>query len=271
MIMTVSLLFDPRCWGVLAGLYVAVSSILFQFPHLLHRRRPYRPVFDVRTIAHRGGREHTPENTIAAFRNGARHSDMLELDVWLTTDGDVVVFHDDDLHRMTNGDDLRRTDELSSKEWSDLLLRPKPSDGWDQGHAKDDGKQQYAVPFLKDIFAALPRETRFIIEFKQDSQALVEKVYAMAAEDGRLDHIVWFSLKQPINQRLCDFSRSVPRIVSVQAVLRITLLFFCGLLPFVDVPEDIFGLKVRRSSGRALIRDPFIFSSLLLHFHRSAR
>jgi hypothetical protein len=172
---------------------------------------------------------------------------------------------------MTNGDDLRRTDELSSKEWSDLLLRPKPSDGWDQGHAKDDGKQQYAVPFLKDIFAALPRETRFIIEFKQDSQALVEKVYAMAAEDGRLDHIVWFSLKQPINQRLCDFSRSVPRIVSVQAVLRITLLFFCGLLPFVDVPEDIFGLKVRRSSGRALIRDPFIFSSLLLHFHRSAR
>ncbi len=46
-------------------------------------------------IAHRGGREHTPENTLIAFENSSNGvADCLELDVWLTKDNEVVVFHD---------------------------------------------------------------------------------------------------------------------------------------------------------------------------------
>lgn len=46
-------------------------------------------------IAHRGGAGLAPENTLAAFRDAvARGCDGAELDVQLSRDGEVVVFHD---------------------------------------------------------------------------------------------------------------------------------------------------------------------------------
>ena len=46
-------------------------------------------------IAHRGGAGLNPENTLAAFADAvARGADGAELDVQLSRDGDVVVFHD---------------------------------------------------------------------------------------------------------------------------------------------------------------------------------
>lgn len=46
-------------------------------------------------IAHRGGAGLKPENTLAAFRDAvARGCDGAELDVQLSRDGEVVVFHD---------------------------------------------------------------------------------------------------------------------------------------------------------------------------------
>ena len=46
-------------------------------------------------IAHRGGAGLFPENTLAAFRDAvARGCDGAELDVQLSKDGEVVVYHD---------------------------------------------------------------------------------------------------------------------------------------------------------------------------------
>ena len=43
-----------------------------------------------------------PENTLAAFQHAVESkADILEFDVWLTKDGQVVIFHDNDLERMT--------------------------------------------------------------------------------------------------------------------------------------------------------------------------
>lgn len=55
-------------------------------------------------IAHRGRWAEgsaRPENSLAAFDEAARNGNAVELDVQLTADGKVVVFHDDDLKRMT--------------------------------------------------------------------------------------------------------------------------------------------------------------------------
>ncbi len=55
-------------------------------------------------IAHRGASAYAPENTLAAFDLaldlGCRH---LELDVNVTSDGHIVVMHDDTVDRTTNG------------------------------------------------------------------------------------------------------------------------------------------------------------------------
>ena len=55
-------------------------------------------------IAHRGASSYAPENTLAAFdlalEMGARD---IELDVDFTSDGHIVVIHDDTVDRTTNG------------------------------------------------------------------------------------------------------------------------------------------------------------------------
>ncbi|CAN7241527.1 glycerophosphodiester phosphodiesterase [Pseudomonas sp. LjRoot71] len=56
-------------------------------------------------IAHRGGKGLWPENSLFAFeRASALGVDMLEMDLHLSSDGELVVIHDSTLDRTTNGD-----------------------------------------------------------------------------------------------------------------------------------------------------------------------
>jgi glycerophosphoryl diester phosphodiesterase len=55
-------------------------------------------------IAHRGGSGYAPENTMATFQLAIEQgADGIELDVMLSKDGRLVVFHDDTVDRTTNG------------------------------------------------------------------------------------------------------------------------------------------------------------------------
>jgi len=58
-------------------------------------------------LAHRGASGHAPENTMAAFRRAAElDADGIELDVQLSLDGAVVVLHDEDVQRTSDGKGL---------------------------------------------------------------------------------------------------------------------------------------------------------------------
>lgn len=55
-------------------------------------------------IAHRGAGKLAPENTLAAFREGARHGyKMFECDTKLSQDKQLILLHDDQLQRTSNG------------------------------------------------------------------------------------------------------------------------------------------------------------------------
>jgi glycerophosphoryl diester phosphodiesterase len=55
-------------------------------------------------IAHQGGEDEFPSNTMYAFKRSLQvGADMLELDVGVTKDGQVVVMHDTTVDRTTNG------------------------------------------------------------------------------------------------------------------------------------------------------------------------
>ena len=59
-------------------------------------------------IAHRGmfDNKKIPENSIKAFKKALKYNYSIELDVQLTKDNILVVFHDENLKRMTNIDKL---------------------------------------------------------------------------------------------------------------------------------------------------------------------
>lgn len=69
-----------------------------------------------RWVAHRGAGKLAPENTMAAFRLGARHGyRMFECDAKLSADGVVFLLHDATLDRTTNGHGI-----AGDKPWSEL-------------------------------------------------------------------------------------------------------------------------------------------------------
>jgi glycerophosphoryl diester phosphodiesterase len=60
-----------------------------------------------RVCAHRGLSGLCPENTLPAFAAAvALGADEIELDVWASRDGELVVCHDDNVARTSNGKGL---------------------------------------------------------------------------------------------------------------------------------------------------------------------
>ena len=59
---------------------------------------------DFKIIGHKGAAGYAPENTLASLQVAMDMGvDMIEIDVHMTKDGEVVVFHDEDISRTTNG------------------------------------------------------------------------------------------------------------------------------------------------------------------------
>lgn len=67
-------------------------------------------------IAHRGACAYAPENTLAAFSQVKQYgTDWIEFDVMLTADEEVIVIHDTNLKRTTNG-----KGEVAEKTYAEL-------------------------------------------------------------------------------------------------------------------------------------------------------
>ena len=106
-------------------------------------------------FAHRGTSARAPENTMAAYtltwENGIPG---IELDVRLCATGELAVFHDSDLKRITGTDGTVEGSTLAE-------LQALDAGGW----FSDDFKGQ-RIPTLSDVFAAAPSGTYFDIEIK---------------------------------------------------------------------------------------------------------
>lgn len=55
-------------------------------------------------IGHRGAMGHKTENTLASVKKALELKvDMIEIDVFKIKSGEIIVFHDDEVNRLTNG------------------------------------------------------------------------------------------------------------------------------------------------------------------------
>jgi glycerophosphoryl diester phosphodiesterase len=139
-----------------------------------------RPVI----FAHRGASAHAPENTLSSFRLALdQGADAVELDAKLTTDGQVVVFHDHTLERTTDG-----TGRLSRKTFTDLR-------SLDAGSFFSDQFRGEKIPSLGEVFDSIGKKMFINVEltnYATPRDQLVEKVCALVREHG-LERSVLFS------------------------------------------------------------------------------
>lgn len=146
-------------------------------------RRCRRDEGRVRVFAHRGGADLAPENTIPAFdRAVALGVDGIELDVRLTRDGEVVVIHDAELDRTTDGRgpvEALTADELAR---FDAGYRFGPDRGFPwRGRGA-------TIPRLRDVLARFP-DTPFIIELKGRNPELARAAVEVVSAAGALDRV----------------------------------------------------------------------------------
>ncbi len=90
---------------LLIVLPVVAAVLLYLFLIMTKRPRGAMKPFEDTLIAHRGlFGAGAPENTLAAFERAVRRGYGIELDVQLTSDSRLVVFHDSTLRRMLGVD-----------------------------------------------------------------------------------------------------------------------------------------------------------------------
>lgn len=110
-------------------------------------------------IAHRGACREAPENTLSAFQLAMEQgADMLELDVRLSRDGQIVVFHDRALKRTSNGEG--RVESLTYEE-----LRALDAGSWfDAYHFGGE-----CIPHLREVLELTAGKIMLNIEIKKDA------------------------------------------------------------------------------------------------------
>lgn len=106
--------------------------------------------YEKRFIAHRGlfDNKAIPENSLSAFRNAVANHYGIELDLQLTKDDRLVVFHDNTLDRMTGiSGNLR---DFTYEQLQDLCLLDTSE----------------RIPLFSDVLKVLHPDTPLIIEIK---------------------------------------------------------------------------------------------------------
>lgn len=148
----------------------------------------------MQVCAHRGYSSVFPENTMAAFE-GALHLgvDYLEMDVQMTKDGRIVVFHDDKLRRITGCEGA--VSDYTYKELSKM----------DAGKWFSDTYAKERIPSLKQVLELVrDSEVKIYLELKDIGAAkgFVKEVYRVAKEADMMHRCVFASFRYEYLQQL---------------------------------------------------------------------
>lgn len=131
-----------------------------------HATRKQKAPFMHRNFAHRGLHRQdksVPENSLAAFERAAAAGYGIELDVQLSKDGEVVVFHDDTLNRVCSVD--AKVCDKTLAELKDMSLC-----GTDE-----------TIPLFSEVLKCVHSRSPLIVELKNGklNTELCEKTYAL--------------------------------------------------------------------------------------------
>lgn len=105
-------------------------------------------------IGHRGAKGYEPENTLMAFQKAIDLKiDGIELDVHLSSDGKIMVLHDETIDRTTNG--KGSVNKLSFQELKAFRI-----------------ENQFEIPTLTEVFDLVNRNCLINVELKGNGTAI---------------------------------------------------------------------------------------------------
>lgn len=137
---------------IILGIFLLLCALwLFLIAPNLQRQAALAPFLGIR-YAHRGLHDAThAENSLSAFARAAESGFAIELDVRLSAEGELVVFHDDRLTRMCGID--RAVRDLTCGQLASVSLA-----GTGEG-----------VPTFRDVLNLVAGRVPLLVEIKEDA------------------------------------------------------------------------------------------------------
>mgnify|MGYP001270165560 CR=1 FL=1 len=125
-------------------------------------------------LGHRGYRAKFPENTMLAFKQAYQHGAQgIECDIQKTGDGEYIVFHDDELSRITGYEGMVK------------------DTSYDEIRVLNAGNGE-PVPHIKEFLDSLPHDKFINIELKEETLTPADSgvILKMLTERGLKDNIL---------------------------------------------------------------------------------
>lgn len=202
-------------------------------------------------IAHQGGGDLWPGNTMFAFQNAADLGvDVLEMDLHIAADGTLVIIHDETVDRTTDG-----TGEVESMTL-DELKQLDAGYNWslDNGASYPFRGQGITIPALEEVFTAFP-DYRMTIEIKKTDVSMAKPFCDMIREYDMQDKVLVASFH---DERLKEFRAECPEVATssakneTTAFVLLTKVFLGGFYSphfySLQVPEESSGITVMTES-----------------------
>ncbi|MCH4811160.1 glycerophosphodiester phosphodiesterase family protein [Vreelandella neptunia] len=194
--------------GLFAG--AATSSALAETSPL---EQQLKDLESFQVIAHRGASGHAPESTLGAYELAHEWDvDYLELDVQITSDGELVVFHDDAIDRTSDGEGAINDytlEELKALDTGTWFNEENP----ESADAAFEGTQMLT---LDELFERFGHDARYYIETKspQLNPGLEEALVAMLEEHNMIEsgRVLVQSFEQESLLKVHELNDKVPLI-----------------------------------------------------------
>lgn len=161
-------------------------------------------------IGHRGAKGHVTENTLQSIQKAMDFNvDGIEIDVHVCKTGELVVFHDFTLDRLTNG-----TGEIGKKTLSQL-----------QNLLVED---QYTIPTLREVLQLIDNKLLINIELKGEGTAIPTcNIIQELVNDKKwsLDNILVSSFQQNELLDVFNYDSNIPLGVLTKASVNQAIVF----------------------------------------------
>lgn len=127
-------------------------------------------------IGHRGAKAYEPENTLRSFQRAIEYGvDAVELDVRKTKDNQLVVIHNVDVNKTTNGSGA--VNELTLDEIKKLVT-----------------EKNEKVPTLEEVLTLVGNQVKILIELKETGYE--EHVLDLIRKKGMINNVIIISFHE---------------------------------------------------------------------------
>ena len=138
---------------IFLGILVFYGIVNLIPPHKVIEKNPFMKTDKTLISAHRGGANLNPENTEKAFDYvilETTYTDIVEIDIRTTKDGEFVIIHDETINRTGIKDEAVEAVKINDTDYKDLLnynlgvnfvdsKGDKPYENYDLYQAKSSG------------------------------------------------------------------------------------------------------------------------------------